>query len=194
MIIRGPAGELEAQLDVAKNEKAITAALCHPHPQYGGSMHDAVLQTVATALLSRGVNCLRFNFRGVGGSDGRFDNGVGEAEDLRSVCEWIALEYPRDKLWLAGYSFGASIVWQTLADVNPARVLLVAPPVGRMDFSRPAPDGIEIHAVAGDRDDFVDLNQFETWTGVTTTVIAGADHFFASHQAELAEAVEQAIA
>ncbi len=187
MFINGPAGPLEAALDCAPNEKTVTAVLCHPHPQYGGSMHDAVLQSAAEVLLANGVNCLRFNFRGVGDSAGSFDHGNGETDDLLAVINWQREEYPRDKLWLCGYSFGANVVWRALSTANPQRAVLIAPPVGMMEFG-PAPDAVEhLDAIAGDRDDFVDKDKFNDWAGINSHVIAGADHFFSAGHEDLKE-------
>ena len=192
MHISGPAGAIEAELELAPQEKTITAVLCHPHPQYGGTMHDAVLATLARVLLQRGVNCLRFNFRGVGASEGRYDDGHGEQDDLTAVCAWVADEYPRDTLWLGGYSFGASIVWQCLEQLNPERGLLVAPPVGAMAFAATTYTG-KLSVFAGDRDTFVDLPRFEALFGANGHIINGADHFFAARHGELATSIEAAL-
>ena len=179
MHIPGPVGPLESILDQATAEKTITAVLCHPHPQYGGSMHDGVLNIAAQALLAYGINCLRFNFRGVGSSAGSFAQGAGESEDLLSVTDWLHAEYPRDDLWLVGYSFGANVVYRTVLSqpVNPppTRTILIAPPVGVMDFSGtlPVESKMRIDAVAGDRDDFVDAQTFTQWDGAKTHTICG---------------------
>ncbi len=193
MLIPGPSGDLEARHDLAPAERTLTAVLCHPHPQYGGSMHDAVLQTAADALLAYGANCLRFNFRGVGSSSGSFDNGVGETEDLLAVINWVAEEYPRDKLWLVGYSFGASVAWRALTHCEPEKTLLIAPPVGMMPFEQPASLPGRVMAFAGDRDDFVDQATFASWQDVESQVISGADHFFSGRHADLEQAIADAI-
>ena len=88
MFIQGPAGPIEAMLEQPIDNGAAVAILCHPHPMYGGSMNDAVLGLVGEALAEVGVNRLRFNFRGVGESRGRFDEGRGEADDLLAVIDW----------------------------------------------------------------------------------------------------------
>lgn len=197
MQIQGPAGTLEAKLERAVNEKTITAVLCHPHPQYGGNMHDAVLASASSVLLDHGVNCLSFNFRGVGQSHGQFADGVGETEDLLAVINWQQQEYPRDKLWLCGYSFGAQVVWRALPQSEPQRVLLIAPPVGMMEFAE-LTDGLtgtidHLDAIAGDRDDFVKHDQFNQWPGVTSHSITGADHFFSGHHQALTDTLTEII-
>ncbi len=192
MPIPGPVGAIEAQHDRASAGRAITAVLCHPHPQYGGSMHDAVLNTAAQALLGAGVSCLRFNFRGVGASDGRFDQGEGETDDLIAVVDWLASEHPGDALWLVGYSFGAAVSWRALARCNPALTILIAPPVGMMPFAEHATLSGKVTALAGDQDSFVDQAAFAAWAGVETHVVAGADHFFGGHHDDLGNLIADA--
>jgi len=186
--IPGPAGVLQAQFDEAAEAAGPVALLCHPHPQYGGSMHDAVLQTCADVLLSQGVHCLRFNFRGVGGSSGRYDNGAGEAEDVLAAAAWLRNHHAEHPQWWLGYSFGAAMVWRALGleQQTPARAVLIAPPVGMLDFSG-AHSGLSIDAIAGDRDDFVDTGRLQQLSGVTAHIIGGADHFFAGSHDQLAQ-------
>ncbi len=192
MHIQGPAGQLEARLDQAPAEKTITAVLCHPHPQYGGSMHDAVLATAVEVLMGAGVNCLRFNFRGVGGSEGQFDNGDGEVLDAVAAVDWVRQEYPRDEIWLIGYSFGASVAWRAASSIDPARLILIAPPVGMMKFEANATTA-QVDAIAGSRDDFVDQATFNAWEDVDTHVIDGADHFFGGYHDALAETLSDLV-
>lgn len=189
MFIDGPCGNLESRLDTAPVEKTTTAVLCHPHPQYGGSMYDGVLDTVAGVLLKKGINCLRFNFRGVGASDGAYDEGVGEVEDLYAVANWVAAEYPRDDLWLCGYSFGSSIVWRSLAQLRPVQTILIAPPVGMMNFPE-QPLTTAVIGIAGDADNFVNVEAYQQLLGDSATVLAGADHFFSGMHATLETSLE----
>ena len=192
MQIEGAVGQLEARLDEAKTSRDITAVLCHPHPQYGGSMHDGVVDTVATVMLDHGINCVRFNFRGVGASDGRYDDGVGEVADLVAVSGWVTSTYPNHTLWLGGYSFGSSIVFKALPTLQPTFALLIAPPVGVMAF----PDDISVdgvYAIAGDRDDFVNTEQLSARFGDQAQVLSGADHFFGGQHPQLQDAVAQAV-
>ena len=193
MRIPSSQGHLEARLDRPAEPAGIAAVLCHPHPLYGGNLHDGVLDHVARALLHRGVSCLRFNFRGVGASDGRFDGGGGETDDLMDAIAWLHARETTRHLWLAGYSFGAHVVWQALGRGAEAdRVLLVAPPVGRMAFEvrRLA---CPVDVFAGAADEFIDQQTLAAWDGVNIHLLAGADHFFVGCGADLERRIELAI-
>ena len=192
LFIPGPAGALEAALERPIDAGAAVAILCHPHPMYGGSMHDAVLGLVGEALADVGVNRLRFNFRGVGESGGRFDEGRGEVDDLLAVIDWTEAQGAA-AFWLAGYSFGAHIVCQALPRApQPARVLLVAPPTAAMAMRLEAPP-CPLDVFAGDRDQFVDQDALSDWPGARTHLISGADHFFSGTAEALLEAIRRAI-
>ncbi|MEQ8859501.1 MAG: alpha/beta hydrolase [Pseudomonadales bacterium] len=191
--IDGPAGRLTARYDAVAVACTAQAVLCHPHPQYGGSMDDAVLATVAERLLAAGIGVLRFNFRGVGGSDGTYDGGDGEVADLLAATAWLRREQATGPLWAGGYSFGAWVTWRALAaGLQADRILLIAPPVGAMTFAAgPLPD--IAFAIAGDADDFVDGAALQALPGVDTTIIAGCDHFFSGAHEELAAAVDRVL-
>lgn len=192
MDIPGPAGALEAELTLAQNNTGAFAVLCHPHPQYGGNMHDGVLATVESALLRSGISCLRFNFRGVGRSEGQSMASREEAADLLAVIAWLNSEHAPERLWLAGYSFGASIVWQAITASTPDRVLLIAPPVGLMPFEKISQSG-PVDIFAGDRDDYVDVARLAELQGATVHVLPGADHFFLGQHQTLENLINGAI-
>ena len=174
--------------------------LCHPHPQYGGSMHDSVLDTISRVAQDRSVTTLRFNFRGVGASDGRFDRGIGEIDDLLAVLSWLRAEYAPDAVLLAGYSFGSNVVWQALDRAGSvAQVLLVAPPITAMRYAARSDLATPLDIIYGDEDTFVATAELEQWAataapGARITCIAGADHFFGAAHDALARAVERALA
>jgi uncharacterized protein len=194
--IPGPAGALQAQLTISTRTASAPAApwaiLCHPHPQYGGNMHDMVLASLEAALLAAGVSCLRFNFRGVGGSEGAYGGGAGEVEDLVAVVNWLQREHSPTQLWLGGYSFGAFVVWQAISRLDPARVLLVAPPVGMMSFE-PLAATAAVDIFAGDQDDFVDLQQLASLRGTRQHLLPGADHFFQGQLDELQQRISSVL-
>ena len=195
-MIPGPAGALETRVEAGGSGR--WAILCHPHPLYGGSMHDAVLDTVAAVLAEQDVGRVRFNFRGVGASDGHYDEGRGEADDLVAVRDWLKAEHGPEELWLGGYSFGSSVVWRAASRVSEARqIVLIAPPVGAMDFA--APDDAltaQVTIVAGTDDPFVDLAAVRQWAAGRCEVrtVDGADHFFAGRWDALAAALREQAA
>ncbi|MEM7099509.1 MAG: alpha/beta fold hydrolase [Pseudomonadota bacterium] len=190
--IQGSAGELEAVYTPAaqSSENPTTAVLCHPHPQYGGNMQDGVISTCESVLLSHGINCIRFNFRGVGASAGRFDQGVGEQEDIQSVVAWLRSNHPDHTLWLAGYSFGSNMAFRCVVETGlfpePEKLILIAPPVGMMSFDGALPDQIQTIVIAGSADDFVDASKLAELDGASASIIEGADHFFMGYHEDLA--------
>ena len=186
--IPGPAGPLEARWTPAGPPR--WAVLCHPHSLYGGTMDDAVLDVVDGALAAKGFARLRFNFRGVGASAGRFDDGRGEAEDLVAVCAWLAAERVPAALWVAGYSFGAAVAWRARSRLaSLERLVLVAPPTAMLNLGRSAP-ATPVSVLAGDADPHCDLAALESAAAaIDVHPIAGADHFFAGRQDALAAAL-----
>ena len=190
MWIDGPAGRLEARLDLPGDDPpAALALLCHPHPLYGGNMHDLVLSILAEVLITREIATLRFNFRGVGASEGSHSGAGGEVDDLRAVIGWAREAYPNARLTLGGYSFGAATVMSALAGSTADRALLIALPVGRLPVRDP--DGsIAVDVFAGDQDAFVDLSALAGTPHLRVHLIGGADHFFSGRWDELRAAIE----
>jgi hypothetical protein len=200
LLIPSPAGHLEARLYHPRD--AVRAiVLCHPHPQYGGSMHDTVVETLDDVARRHGFATLRFNFRGVGESTGHFDSGAGEVDDLLAALAWMRDRVGAMPVWLAGFSFGSNVVWRAIERAGDvAGVLLVAPPVTMMDFSaRPPTSGLAVTLIAGDRDDYVDAADLGRWAAnaspsANVEIIAGADHFFSGRYSELAKAADRTLA
>jgi len=131
LMIEGPAGKLECLLEQPEtwHERDPVAICCHPHPLHGGTMHNKVVHTLAKTYLQLGSAVLRFNFRGVGESQGEFAQGEGEQADLLAIVAWLQQRYPAAGIWLSGFSFGAYVAVMVHARINPARLLLVAPAV-----------------------------------------------------------------
>jgi alpha/beta superfamily hydrolase len=190
-------GELEAIFTESAGARS-GIVICHPHPQYGGSMHDGVVGTVESVAQRSGFTTLKFNFRGVGASAGRYDDGTGEIDDALAAATWLRERIGAKPLWLAGYSFGSNVVWRALSRAGEvAGVLLIAPPVGLMDFS--ARPGVNVSVIAGDADDFVDGTELGRWGRALNPparidFIEGADHFFPGGYSKLARAAEYALA
>ena len=167
LLLDGPAGALEVVVDFPEPAEArpLVAVVCHPLPTEGGTMHNKVVTMVARALRELGATTVRFNFRGTGASAGEFDDGRGEREDLRTVVDWVQDARPGDRLWLAGFSFGAYVTLAAAADLLPDAVISIAPPAaGRgWDFAAiPAPD-VPWLVVQGDADEIVDPNAVYAW-------------------------------
>lgn len=133
----GPVGSLDVHVEPPDPEaeaRAVVAVICHPLSTQGGSMHNKVVTMTARALRESGLTTVRFNFRGVGHSEGVFDEGRGEADDLRAVVAWVRAQRPQAQLWLAGFSFGAYVSLSVAAELAPAALISIAPPAERWNF------------------------------------------------------------
>ena len=165
--IAGPAGRIEAALDLPEADavaQPVLAIVCHPLPTEGGSMHNKVVTMAARALRECGVATLRFNFRGVGQSEGEFDDGRGELDDLRTVAAWARAQHPDKALWLAGFSFGAWVSLRAAAELRAAALVSIAPPVGRSwDFGDVAVPDIPWLVIQGEADEIVDAQAVYAW-------------------------------
>src|SRR5205814_1852182 len=136
--LKGPAGRLEALLEEPEGAPKAAVVFAHPLPTHGGTMHTKAVYQGAKGLVRVGCAVLRFNFRGVGASDGSFTGGAGEREDFSAALDYAAKKYAGLPLWAAGFSFGAWIALETGADDDRVTVLIgIAPPVARQgyDFS-----------------------------------------------------------
>ena len=165
LLLPGPAGaiELACALPEAALARAGVAIVCHPHPLQGGTMHNKVVTIVERALLELGLAVVRFNFRGVGKSEGEHDNGIGETEDLVAIGAWLREVRPGDVLWLGGFSFGSYVALRATARLSPAQLILVAPPVGRWDFAEFAAPACPWLIVQGEDDEVVDPKAVFAW-------------------------------
>jgi len=199
--LAGPAGRLEALLQECDDGRPAFAALvCHPHPLYGGTLHSKVVHRVASTLHELGGTTLRFNFRGVGGSAGAYDEGRGELEDARAALGWLRAHLPGKPLTVAGFSFGAWVAAR-LAVSEPAvgRLVLVAPPVASADFAvlRTAP--VPKLILQGTADVTCPLSALEPelarWAEPRRLrTVEGATHFFDRRLGELALALREGLA
>lgn len=161
----GPAGTLETLVDLPapKDARPAVAVICHPHPIHGGSMHNKVVTIIERALRELGVATVRFNFRGVGESQGEFDEGRGETLDLLAVAEWVQRVRPEAELWLAGFSFGAYVALLGARHLPVRQMVSIAPPAGRWDFSAVLPPACPWLVVQGEDDDVVDPVAVKRW-------------------------------
>jgi alpha/beta superfamily hydrolase len=172
--------------------------LCHPHPQYGGDMHNPVVSTAAGVAFQEGFSTLRFNFRGVGSSGGSYSDGVGESEDVQTAIEYLFLKLNQSTLplILVGYSFGA---WAGLSSViqdNRVKgMVAIAPPLELYDFNLLEGCKKKKLLVAGDQDFFCPVALLESWfeqleEPKSLAIIEGADHFFFAHTPFLVKPVK----
>lgn len=198
--IAGPAGRIEAALEVAEApSRGVLAILCHPLPTGGGTMHNKVVTMLSRSLRESGVDTLRFNFRGVGLSEGTFDDGVGELDDLRAVASWAKTHLADKTLWLAGFSFGAWIALRACTELQASALISIAPPVGRSwDFSQIALPDVPWLVIQGDADELVDADAVAAWVGQLPKPpqlvrMPDTSHFFHRKLMDLREAVKHEI-
>jgi alpha/beta superfamily hydrolase len=178
--IAGPAGALECAIDTPAEGARGTAVVCHPHPQHGGTMDNKVAQTLARALVQLGYRAVRFNVRGVGASQGAWDEGRGEVDDALAVVQ--AFREPGQPLVLAGFSFGgyvaAAASRRLTDDAKAAQLVLIAPAVVNFPVGTVPADTLVFH---GEADDVVPLPAALDWARPQTlpiTVLPGVGHFF----------------
>jgi alpha/beta superfamily hydrolase len=201
VIITGPEGRLEGRYQHSKQPNAPIALLLHPHPEHGGTMNNKVIFHMYHAFTRRGFSALRFNFRGVGRSQGKFDRGEGELSDAAAALDWMQSHNPNAAgCWIAGFSFGAWIGMQLLMRRPEIQGFIsVAPPANIYDFGFLAPcpsSGMIIH---GDQDTVVPkeavaklVDKLNSQRGISIDfrIIKGADHFFYDHLDTLVAHVE----
>mgnify|MGYP000503394694 FL=1 len=183
--LRGPAGAIEALIDVPEADvaKRACAVLCHPHPQHGGTMRNKVVTIMERSLRELGLATVRFNFRGVGDSEGQFAEGVGEADDLRAVLDWVRATRPDDTLWLGGFSFGAYISIEVANEYPIGQLVSIAPPAGRFDLNTLTHPKCPWLVVQGSEDEVVSAASVQAWAEALTpppmmVMMDGAGHFF----------------
>jgi uncharacterized protein len=205
LFIDGPAGRLEALLNAGAEDATHAAVVCHPHPLFGGTLHNKVVFHTMKALNSFGFPVLRFNFRGTGLSHGEHDNGNGEVEDVRTALDWLEAEFHLPLIF-AGFSFGAAVGLKAASSdarvealiavgtpVVPVAAEAEPPRVYTFDFLR---DCVKPKLfVSGARDQFGPRVKLEALVASVAepkklVVIEGADHFFEGRLRELREAIE----
>jgi alpha/beta superfamily hydrolase len=193
----GPAGKLEAVLwtPLGGNAPQSAALLCHPHPLFGGTLHNKVVYQAAKALDGLGMPVLRFNFRGAGLSQGRHDGGRGELDDVRQALAFLAAQFPGAPLLLAGFSFGCWVGLRVgCEDARVQRLIGIGAPVNHSDFRYLRECGKPKLFVHGSRDEHGDVNQVRKMVDELPgenelVVVDGVDHFFTGKVDELGAAI-----
>jgi alpha/beta superfamily hydrolase len=197
--IPGPTGELEAFLEAPEGKEPIgSAVVCHPHPVHGGTMQNKVAHTLARAFVGLGMSALRFNFRGVGASEGAFDQGLGEVDDVIAAATWLRTEVPDVPLWLAGFSFGAAMAIRAALECRPAGLISVAPAVARFAGSLDNQPDCPWLIIHGDSDELVAVDDTIAWVneldpGPELEVFPDTDHFFHGRLALVRNAVDEFV-
>jgi alpha/beta superfamily hydrolase len=177
------------------------AVVCHPHPSYGGSMFNSVVEAILAAMWQLGYATLRFNFRGVGASEGEHDRGMGEVDDAAAAMAFILAQpgVRKDNAVMAGYSFGAMVALSAgYARAEVSRIVAVALPIGMTEASVPPGASKPLILVSGDRDSYspvAALTALRDKTGKSAQleIIKGADHFFGGAEAELSRVLTAAL-
>lgn len=193
--IEGPAGNLQLLVNGIDREREPSgiAVICHPHPQYGGTLDNKVVHTVARAFRDAGITAVRFNFRGVGRSEGSFAQGVGEREDLQAVIDWIKKRQPELPVWLAGFSFGGAVAAAFARDHRDviAGLVLVSPALGNYGFDEKDSLSVPGLLLQGEEDDVLAPEIVYQWVdrhsdaGIQLQRMPKAGHFYHGQLTEL---------
>ena len=189
IFIDGPAGKLEAVINDPGEKRRGIALIAHPNPLYGGTLDNKVVQTLAKAFFELGYVALRPNFRGAGASQGRYDEGKGETQDMLAVVEYAKGQFGDLPLVLAGFSFGAFVQSRVIKRLPAEKLVLIAPAVGRFDIGTVPANTLVIH---GDQDDVVPLAAVLAWAQpqeLQVKVLPGAGHFFHGQLPQLKQIV-----
>ena len=200
--ISGPSGRLEGRFHPQKNEDAPVALILHPHPKFGGTMNNKVVYNLHYCFFNLGFTCLRFNFRGVGKSEGEFDDGLGELADAASALDFLQANTPNSNAcWVIGFSFGSWIGMQLLMRrPEISGFISVSPPANTYDFSFLAPCPSSGLIINGSLDRLVppsdikslsDRLKLQKGIQVVHNEIEGADHFFTNFESEMIKAVNE---
>jgi alpha/beta superfamily hydrolase len=197
LFLHGPAGRLEALLWTSSlPAPPFVAVVCHPHPLYGGTMHNKVVFQTAKALHARGAAVLRFNFRGVEQSEGVHDNGRGEQDDVRAALDYLAKVFPGRPLLLAGFSFGSRVGLDVgCGDERVDRVIGLGLPVDNIDMSFLRACTKPKLLIQGGQDQFGSRPSLEALFAALPepkqlAIVEGADHFFAGKLEQVAAAID----
>jgi alpha/beta superfamily hydrolase len=204
VIISGPAGRIEGRYHQNSNPKAPVALILHPHPLYGGTMNNKVTYSLFKVFVDNGFSVLRYNSRGVGRSEGKFDNGIGELLDATAVMNWLHDQnIDAADFWIAGFSFGAWIALQAvMRRPELENYVLIAPPVSKYDFNFIVPCNAAGLIVQGEKDEITkeqdsarlaEKLSAREGSQVVYRMITNADHFFKEQMPDFEETVDSYI-
>ncbi len=193
LLLTGAAGNLDVVIGAPAQPRGL-ALIAHPHPLYGGTLDNKVVQTLARAFIAQHHVAVRMNFRGVGASDGVYDEGRGETEDWLVVAQAMQTRYPGLPVALAGFSFGAFVQARLAAQLEHRRLVLVGPAVNRFSLNEVPVGTLVVH---GEEDDVVPLQDVLNWArpqSLPIVVVPGTGHFFHGKLVELARIVNHSCA
>ena len=204
VIFPGSEGRLEGRYHHNDAKNSPIAVVLHPHPLYGGTMNNKIVYRLYSSFAKAGFSVLRFNFRGVGRSVGKFDDGIGEMTDAATALDWVQLQNPdASSVWIAGFSFGAWISLQLLMRRPEIEgFVAVSPPANMYDFGFLSPCPASGIITQGDRDDivseqavasFVEKMRAQKGTSVDYRVVQNADHYYRQNLDELSGIIDQFI-
>ncbi len=204
VIFSGPEGRIEGRYSPSDNPNAPIVLLLHPHPLHGGTMNNKVVYTMFKTFVTHGFATLRFNFRGVGKSQGQYADGEGELTDAAYALDWLQSQNDSTKnVWIAGFSFGAWVAMQLLMRrPEVERFVCVAPPVNMFDFSFLAPCPTSGIILQGEKDTVVPCHEVDEMveklenhrgTELRYEKFSGADHFFKNKENTLSAAIKDYI-
>ena len=199
VMLPGPAGRLEVAVDHPEADVMalpLVAIVCHPLPTEGGTMHNKVVTMAARALRELGATTVRFNFRGTGASEGAFDHGEGERDDLRAIAAWVRAARADHALFLAGFSFGAYVSISAAEELQPRALVSIAPPAGRWQFARIPTPTMPWLVVQGEEDEIVDPADVYAWVegldaDVALVRMPETSHFFHRKLMDLRGVIKQ---
>ena len=189
LFINGPAGKLETSLQAGSVESLFI--ICHPHPHFGGSMDDRIVVALSKSLNELGASVIRFNFRGVGRSEGRSEGDRAEVSDAAAIFDWASLRHPNHKIIICGYSFGASISYDLASKRCVGGILLIAPPP---IFLEKRPKSVkESLLILASRDQFVPVEPTESFfRDICDSIqLLEDDHFFTNTLDELIKTIRK---
>ena len=196
-IINGQSGNIETVINIPKERsfQNYIAIICHPHPLHGGTMHNKVVHTAAKACNELGIDAIRFNYRGVGKSQGSFGDSIGESEDLQSVIDFVKSHNPNARLILAGFSFGSFIALTGAVNKNNncEMLLSIAPAVNHQDYAKFVPQldiNIPWLLIHGTKDEIIDIKIIKNWLDnlshkPSVELFENSTHFFHGYLIEL---------
>ena len=204
LFIPGPAGRIETKYFKNNKNTAPVALVLHPHPQYGGTMNNKIVFEIFQTFLKNGFSVCQINFRGVGRSDGKFDNGQGELSDAAAALDWLEREnIDHSQCWISGFSFGSLIAMQLLMrrpEIN--RFIVISPQPNVYDFSFLSPCPTSGLVIYGKNDELVPLDninllnkRLSTQVGIKIEFqeVEGANHFFSNKRKELSFVLDKYI-